>query len=105
MSPANPGQIGTIAAVALILGLAGYLIKYRGRYALIAGFDARRVKTPERLGRWVGGGLLLLAGACCTAAMLLYLLPDEGVVVVSTLAAVLVVAAFVIATGGPSHAR
>jgi hypothetical protein len=43
--------------------LLGYQLRYRKRYWLIAGYDARTTKNPEPIARMLGG-VVIVSGAC-----------------------------------------
>jgi len=40
----------------------GYLIRYRGKVTLIAGYNPKTVKDSRGLSTWIGNNLLLLGG-------------------------------------------
>ncbi|MDN7024745.1 DUF3784 domain-containing protein [Methanoculleus sp. FWC-SCC1] len=58
----------------------GYLIRYRGRVDLIAGYDEKKVRDPEGLARFVGTNLLLLGAGAFVILALEFLLPTYAVV-------------------------
>jgi hypothetical protein len=59
MSPNVVVGIAFILA-GLLIGFAGYQIRFKGRLNLIAGYDPNSVKDKEGLGRWVGSGIMVL---------------------------------------------
>ncbi|WP_206633405.1 DUF3784 domain-containing protein [Methanoculleus taiwanensis] len=62
----------------VMLGL-GYLIRFRGRVELIAGYDEKRVRDPEGLARFVGTNLLLLGAGAFAVLALEFLIPGYAV--------------------------
>lgn len=48
--------------IALFLGVAGYLIRYKKRIDLIAGYRRGKFKDEAALARWFGNRLLAAAG-------------------------------------------
>jgi hypothetical protein len=51
------------ALVGVLLVAAGYQLRFKKRYSLIAGYDSRRTRNPEPLARMLGR-VLLVGGAC-----------------------------------------
>ncbi len=53
--------LGVFASFAI--AVAGYQLRYKKRYWLIAGYDRRRTKNAEPLAQMLGG-IMLVGGAC-----------------------------------------
>ena len=68
-------DVGLYNLVSLLLVVCGYLIKYKRKLRLIAGYDARRVRDPAGLADWVGTNLLALAVCTFVIGALTHLLP------------------------------
>jgi hypothetical protein len=65
----------------LILFLAlGYLIRFRGRVDIIAGYREGRIKDPAALSRLIGNNLLLLGILASISFLLVLVFPEHEVV-------------------------
>jgi len=65
----------------LILFLAlGYLIRFRGRVDIIAGYREGRIRDPAALSRLVGNNLLLLGALAALSFVLVLVFPEYEVV-------------------------
>jgi len=65
----------------LILFLAlGYLIRFRGRGDIIAGYREGRIRDPAALSRLVGNNLLLLGALAALSFVLVLAFPEYEVV-------------------------
>ncbi|WP_183557123.1 DUF3784 domain-containing protein [Mucilaginibacter sp. SP1R1] len=62
-------------AAALIIFLA-YLIKYKHKVGIIAGYDEHTCRDKIGLANWVGGTLILTGIICLLLAILLIFLPN-----------------------------
>lgn len=69
------GIIEACAAV-LIIFLA-YLIKYRKKVEIIAGYDERTCKDKDGLANWIGGSLLVTGITCLLLALIATLMPNH----------------------------
>ena len=59
---------GIFVGISLLFSLLGYLIKYRGRVHLIAGYEEKQVRNKEGLAKWVGECLFSLSLAWLIAS-------------------------------------
>jgi Domain of unknown function (DUF3784) len=68
-------DVGLYNLVSLLLVVCGYLIKYKRKLRLIAGYDARKVRDPAGLADWVGTNLLALAVCAFLIGALTHMFP------------------------------
>jgi hypothetical protein len=74
----------------MVLFLAlGYLIRFRGRVDLIAGFKEGRIQDTAGLAGFIGSSLLLLGILAAITFVLVLLFPDDEVLIFLTYAAVI----------------
>jgi uncharacterized protein DUF3784 len=71
MSPQILAPVVVLLFAGLPLLVLGYLIRYRKRLGLIAGYDPARVRDPEGLARWFGSWVLALGALSVIFAGLL----------------------------------
>lgn len=65
--------------IGFVMLALGYLIRFRGRVDLIAGYDEKRVRDPEGLTHFVGTNLLLLGAGAFAVLALEFLIPGYAV--------------------------
>lgn len=53
--------------IGTLLVVAGYQLRFKKRYSLIAGYDAKRTSNPEPIARLLGG-VTLVGGLCFVIA-------------------------------------
>ena len=83
-------DVGLYNLVSLLLVVCGYLIKYKRKLRLIAGYDARKVRDPAGLADWVGTKLLALAVCAFLIGALTHLLPSLSAVLSALFVAAIV---------------
>lgn len=75
----------------LILFLAlGYLIRFRGRVDIIAGYKEGRIRDPAALSRLIGNNLLLLGALAALSFVLVLAFPEYEVVIFLLFAVIMV---------------
>lgn len=65
----------TFFLLGCVLAVIGYLIRYRGKTHLIAGYDPRKVEDEQELAKWSGNKALLLGCITVFFGVLVLLLP------------------------------
>lgn len=68
----------------------GYMIKYKGRVEIIAGYDASRVKDRKGLGNFIGNSLFILAASAIIAFIFEIMNPDNEFIIFMVFASVIV---------------
>lgn len=68
----------------------GYLIRFRGKVSLVAGYDPKKVRDSKGLSTWIGNNLLLL-GVIGVGVFLIEVLRDDLALVAFFTYALLVV--------------
>jgi hypothetical protein len=66
----------TTAFFALLIIFSGYLIKYKKKVNIIAGYDEQTCKDKDGLANWVGGTLIAMGILCFLFAITLIFLPN-----------------------------
>ena len=85
--------------------LVGYLIRYRRQYGLMAGYDPRRLRTPERLARWTGGWGIALGLECIATGIAAACLPEDARIVLRVFAVAVIVTVVILMAGSESRGR
>ena len=80
--------------------ILGYLIRYRGRFELIAGYREGEVRDPKGLSRVVGSSLLLLGILAGVTLGLVLIFPEKEVAFFLLYAAIIVPVVSVISLFG-----
>jgi len=65
-----------MCAAGLLIFLA-YLIKYKKRVEIIAGYDERTCKDKDGLANWIGGSLLITGLICLLLGIVATLMPNH----------------------------
>ncbi len=99
MTPAILASLIMVVAAAIPLFVLGYLIKYRKRVNLIAGYDPARVRDHDGLARWMGSWAIALGAVTLAFAALLATLPDAVGPVAAGFISVAVVSGIVMLVG------
>ena len=99
MNPQILAPLAIVIFAGLPLLVLGYLIKYRKRVSLIAGYDPARVRDPEGLARWFGSWTLTLGGLSVLFAGLLAAFARHTTVVVAGYVVLNVACAVLLTTG------
>ncbi len=75
----------------LVMFLAlGYLIRFRGRIDLVAGYREGRVRDEKGLSRVVGNSLLILGVLAAATLVLVFIVPEQEVLMFLLYAVVVV---------------
>ena len=91
-------QAAIMISTGALIGLAGHLIRNKGKVNLIAGYDERKVRDREGLQRFAGNGIFILAAILFAGGILVAISSGSTAVATTVLAITWVI--FVVATFG-----
>ncbi|HTH83185.1 MAG TPA: DUF3784 domain-containing protein [Mucilaginibacter sp.] len=89
----------TLAGMGLLFLLLGYLIKYKKKMNLIAGYDPTQIADKDGLANWMGGVTIVMGSILMLSALALHYFPGHQTFIMNTFIASILIGCVTMVVG------